>query len=95
MNPLPLGRVVGTPGALSELEKARIAPGLLLERHRNHDWGTLTPHDQRANQQALINGSRVFSVYVLPTGATIWCITEGTDDTGTRQSTCLLTPSDY
>jgi hypothetical protein len=93
--PLQLGRCVSTPAALIELERAGIQPALLLGRQRQHDWGTLSPDDRRANERALIDGSRVFSVYVLPTGQRIWCITEGINDEGERESTCLLLPSEY
>lgn len=95
MNPLPLGRIVATPGALRELERAGTSPALLLARHACGDWGELDAHDRAANQHALEDGGRVLSAYNLPTGTRIWIITESEDDTGVRQSTCILLPSEY
>jgi hypothetical protein len=96
VTPLPLGKCVATPGAIEAMREAEISPSSLLDRHRSGDWGQLDSHDRKANQQALIDGSRVFSVYVLPaTNVTVWCITESVDDQGERESTCLLLPDEY
>lgn len=96
MKPLQLGQCVSTPAALAVLQEAGVDPASLLFRQQHHDWGTLDSHDRQANADALRTGARVFSVYILPaTNATIWCITEGTNDQGERESTCLLTPADY
>ena len=92
---LPLGKVVGTPGALKALEESGVNPLSLLLRHSNNDWGTLSQDDRQANLDALRTGERVFSVYILPTGVKLWCITEAQNDEGVRESTCLLLPSDY
>ena len=39
--PLPLGRVVATPGALKLFMEARVHPFDLLARHATGDWGEL------------------------------------------------------
>jgi hypothetical protein len=95
VKPLQLGKVVGTPAALRELERAGIPPASLLLRHQSGDFGSLSLHDQKANEQALTDGGRILSSYRLDTGVTIWLITEGTDDSGVRQSTCILLPDEY
>ena len=94
MNPLPLGRIVATPGALEALREAGVDPGLLLLRHSTGDWGDLDAHDKRQNEIALVYGSRVLSAYII-NGTKFYVITEATDDNGVGQSTCLLLPSEY
>jgi hypothetical protein len=84
----PLGRVVATPGALDAL--APEEPVSLLRRHQSGDWGEVDGHDQRANKQALEDGTRILSAYVAARGERVWVITEAD-----RSSTCLLLPSEY
>ena len=94
-NKFQLGRTVATPAALAALQVVGIAPSTLLNRHQQGDWGDVSEHDARQNEIALLYGSRILSAYLLPTGVRIWVITEGTDEHGNRQSTCLLLPSEY
>ncbi len=85
-----LGHVVATPGALEALAPH---PGFLQEcvaRHARGDWGVVGRDDWKANDDALKDGSRVFSAYTTPTGMKLWCITEAD-----RASTCVLLPSEY
>ena len=91
----PLGRILATLGALDALDKADVQPQSLLSRHANGDWGCVCEDDKRANDAALIEGSRILSAYVLPTEIKIWIITEATDDKGQREATTLLLPEDY
>ena len=86
------GQVVATPGALQDLGPTLIAE--LLQRHLAGDWGELDAHDIQANNQALRTGARLLSAYETPAGR-CWIITEATDDTGARRSTCVLRPQDY
>lgn len=86
-----LGRVVATPGALKELETLGVTPLSLLDRHIAGDWSDMEKEDQRANKQALKEGSRVFSSYKLPPDSTkIWVITEAD-----RSITTILLPEEY
>ena len=85
-----LGHIVGTPGAIDALKEADVNPLTLLNRHVTGDWGDLGEDDKRANEVALMDGSRVFSGYDLPTGETVWIITEWD-----RSATTLLLPSEY
>jgi hypothetical protein len=89
------GRCVATPGALEALAAAGVTASHLLGRHIGGDWGDLNPIDSSTNEQAVKDGSRILSLYVLPTGVTVWIITEGEDDNGRRPSTCILLPSEY
>lgn len=84
----PLGRVVATPGALSELnDEARLDA---LARHARGDWGDAGPEDWAENELALKDGSRLLSVYHTPDGVKFWIITEAD-----RSNTAILLPSEY
>ncbi len=68
--PLPLGRVVATPGALKLLMAVRAHPFDYLARHATGDWGDLCAFDRRQNEIAMREGYRVFSSYEAPAGKT-------------------------
>ena len=88
-----LGQLVVTPGAFQDFGPALIAE--FLHRHLTGDWGDLLDaHDIRANNQALRTGARLLSAYETP-AVRCWILTEGTDVTGARCSTCVLRPQDY
>ncbi len=61
-----LGRVVATPGAVELLKLTETSPFVLLARHVVGDWGECDPEDARTNDQAVVAGLRVMSVYRLP-----------------------------
>lgn len=90
-----LGKVVATPGALAALEEAGQSPWVFLSLHLEANWGTVDADDQAANDQALVDGSRILSAYRLNTGVKVWIITEAEDDDGHRQSTTLLLPNEH
>lgn len=83
-----LGRIVSTPNALSKLAQDDILLG--IQRHQAGDWGDIDAHDRAANDRALKEGARLFSVYRSATGLTFWIITEAD-----RSSTTILLPQDY
>jgi hypothetical protein len=87
--PLPLGRVVATPGALKLLSEIGEDPFDYLARHATGDWGDLCAFDRRQNQIALREGLRVLSSYEIPTGR-VWIITEAD-----RSVTIILLPEEY
>ena len=87
--PLPLGRVVATPGALKLLMEAREHPFNYLARHATGDWGELCAFDRRQNQIALREGYRVLSSYPIGTES-VWIITEAD-----RSITTILLPEEY
>ena len=64
--------------------------GRLSDRHVHGDWGTIHPGDKGANEQALQDGDRIFSVYTTSKGVKLWVITEAD-----RTSTCILLPDEY
>jgi hypothetical protein len=87
--PLPLGRVVATPGALKLLSEASEDLFGCLARHATGDWGELCAFDRSQNEIALREGYRVLSSYNVSTGR-IWIITEAD-----RSITTVLLPEEY
>ncbi len=85
-----LGQCVATPGALAALEAAGQTPTDLLSRHVRGDWGDIHPDDKGANEQALKDGARIFSVYLTLVGVKLWVITESD-----RSATTILLPDEY
>ncbi len=88
---LNLGQLVATPGALEALEGSGETPLDFIKRHAAGDWGDVCEEDAEANEEALCNGSRIFSVYHTKDGQQkLYCITEAD-----RSSTCLLLADEY
>ena len=83
-----LGRIVATPNALAQLTQEDILHA--IQRHQAGDWGEVDEHDQQANDHALTDGGRLFSVYCSASGIKFWVITESD-----RSATTLLMPEDY
>ena len=104
-----LGQLVATPGALALMEQTKTNPALLVSRHLHGEFGDICQEDRALNEQALIDGSRLMSVYRLVSPETlaatpsknrsnlptVWMITEAVGDDGRRASTCILWPGDY
>jgi hypothetical protein len=89
MAPLPLGRVVATPGALKTILGAGGDPFAYVARHASGDWGDLCTQDRRENGLALRHGRRVLSSYAVGEGR-VWVITEAD-----RSVTTILLPEEY
>jgi len=91
-----IGQCVATPGALEALQAAEISPLQFLARHARGDWGDLSEGDKELNDEALTDGSRIFSAYDLPgQDQKIWIITEAEGDNGHRSSTCIMMADGY
>ena len=91
----PVGRLVATPGALEALTTAGQTVHELLARHISGDWGTVCEEDRQANDDAVKDGSRILSAYLLKSGVKLWLITEAADDRGQRAATTALLPDEY
>ena len=87
--PLPLGRVLATPGAMDLLAEMGETPSSYLARHASGDWGDLCRADARENELSLEQGRRVLSSYPVGAGK-IWIITEAD-----RSATTILLPEEY
>jgi len=84
----PLGKIVATPDALAHVTQADIMAALL--RHVVGDWGDVCAGDKQANDQAVIEGTRILSVYYAANGTKFWLMTESD-----RSSSTVLLPEDY
>ena len=83
-----MGRVVKTQAVNEAVEHAEILAA--LARHVCGDWGDVSEHDYQANEAALLDQSRLFSVYHSQDGLKFWIITESD-----RSSTTVLLPEEY
>jgi len=83
-----LGRIVSTPHALESLTPEDILMG--IQRHQAGDWGDLDKEDVMANDQALLDGTRIISAYTSASGTKFWLLTEAD-----RSATTVLLPEDY
>ena len=95
------GRVLATPGAIDALERSGQSVWHFLTRHLAGDWGVVDADDKSANDDALRDGSRILSAYLLDgncdgdEATKIWLITEAADDSGNREATTALLPDEY
>ena len=83
-----LGRIVATPNALNSITNEDILKG--IQRHQAGDWGDVEAEDRKANDQALVHGTRLLSVYLAVNGTKFWIITEAD-----RSASTILLPEDY
>jgi hypothetical protein len=91
-----LGQVVATPAALDLLQRAGVDARSVLARHWNCDWNDLCKEDRLLNEEAVVDGSRIFSSYLIDAaGERVWVITDAADDFGVRRVTIILLPEDY
>jgi hypothetical protein len=61
-----------------------------IQRHQAGDWGDVSAVDREANERALIEDTRLWSVYHAANGMKFWIITEAD-----RSVTTVLLPEDY
>lgn len=84
----PIDQLFITPNALQRLGLEE--PTNALARHVQGDWGEVNKEDRQANEDALRNGGRLFSVYRASDGRKFWVITEAD-----RSVTTILLVEDY
>lgn len=83
-----LGQTFITVGARDSLDAEDIL--IALRKHVSGNWGDCKADDRAANDQSVLDGSRIFSVYHDRFGAKFWIITEAD-----RSATTILLPSEY
>lgn len=83
-----LGRIVSTPNALESITQDDILTA--IGRHQFGDWGDVCAEDRKANDESLVDGTRILSVYQAVNGTKFWLITEAD-----RSVTTVLLPEDY
>lgn len=89
------GVLLSTPGALEAFQRNNQTPFEFLHRHVAGDYGELCQEDRQANEQALVDGSRLLSAYHLKDHTKIWVITEAVGENGRRESSTFLLPEEY
>lgn len=90
------GQVVATTGALEAIRASGQTPELFLDAHLEGYWGLdLCDEDRLLNDEALHDGSRLFSAYRTLRGERVWVITEAEGDDGRRASTAIILPEQY
>lgn len=89
------GQVVASPGALEAMARTNQSVWEFLSRHLAADWGVVDDDDKALNDEALEDGSRLLSAYLLSDDTKIWIITEAEDDSGDRLATTILLPDEY
>lgn len=89
----PMGRLLVT----QEVEQLVLKHAIPAERllaclllHLAGDFGDVGEEDWKANERAMKEGTRIFSVYRAEGGPTLFIITDAT-----RQSTTIMRPEDY
>ena len=90
MGKFDLGQTLITPGARDALAAAGINPAGLLTRHHAGDWGDVSEDSRQQNEEGLMTGDTLMSVYKLSDDLKIWIITEWD-----RSVTTILLPEEY
>lgn len=85
-----LGQLLATPGVLEAVEAAGDDLLVYVGRHARGDWGTVGEADKRANDRALVEGTRLLSAYLLSDATQVGITTEAE-----RAATTLLLPDEY
>lgn len=85
-----VGQTVATPAALDAITEAGQTPDIFIRRHQGGDWGDVCKDDAEANELALNDGSRLFSVYHTAAKVKLYVITEWD-----RSATTILLPEEY
>ena len=85
-----LARLLATPGVLEAVEAAGDNLLTYIAPHAAGGWGTVDEGDRRANERALVEGTRLLSAYLLRDGVKASVITEAG-----RASTTVLLPDEY
>jgi hypothetical protein len=84
----PLGSIVITPGAVATLDQASVK--LAIAKHAAGDWGILGADDRRRNDETVLNGGTLASIYQDSRGKKFYVLTESD-----RTRTSVLLPEEY
>ena len=84
-----IGQIVSTTAVIRHLTKNGLNVLPFVGRHVRGDWGIVSEFDKEANDRAVKEGLRIFSVYEAA-GKRLWVITESD-----RSKTTVLFPEEY
>ena len=82
------GQLAMTSTAAAKLHREDVIKALM--RHATGDWGEVSAEDWKRNDQALIDGYKLHSVYTDRHGVKFWIMTRAD-----RSGTAILLPEDY
>jgi hypothetical protein len=83
-----VNQVVITKAAADVISGTQVYCGLQL--HQMGEWGDICEEDRLANEEALLHGGRLMSVYKIDPETVFWIITEWD-----LSVTTVLLPEDY
>ena len=104
------GQVFATPDSIALMQLHQFSAVALLNRHLHGDFGDVHPDDLEMNKSAIVDGSRILSVFRLTSPEkimatprskrhllpTIWVISDAVEgDSRQREVTTFLTPENY
>ena len=104
------GQVVATPDSIALMQLHNFSAAALLNRHLQGDFGDVHPDDLELNKSAIVDGSRILSVFRLTSPEkimatprskrhllpTVWVISDAVEgDPRQREVTTFLTPENY
>lgn len=104
------GQVVATPDSIALMQLHNFSAAALLNRHLHGDFGDVHPDDLEMNKSAIVDGSRILSVFRLTSPEkimatprskrhllpTVWVISDAVEgDPRQREVTTFLTPENY
>lgn len=95
-NGFELGRLGVSAGVYHKMQKDNDFSAFVsksLKRYASCDWGDTDKNDKQSNDEAVLNGFRIFSAYNYIYGIhsqKIWIITEAD-----RSSTTVIFPDEY
>jgi hypothetical protein len=89
-----LGSILATLGVLVAIAYSKQSVSDFLARHAAGDWGEVDDEDWKLNDQSLLSGGSLLSVYQTAKGATLHVMTKGWDHNGRRASTTILLPDE-
>lgn len=85
----PLGNTYATAGVTHWAERHEIDLTRYIRRHHCGEWGDLDAEDRQANEEALQDGTRIFSAYKIGEKK-IYIVTEGD-----RSMTTIMLATEY
>jgi hypothetical protein len=84
------GSIYATPGVLEAFQTSGDDPLAFIIKHLAGDWGEVGTEDWNANEESLLIGERLLSVYTMSNNIRFWVITERD-----RSATTFLFPEEY
>ena len=90
------GKVVATAGIMEHINHDQEVLRGYMNRHVQGDWGEVREEDWSRNEQAVVDGGRLVSVYRFLDETKFYIVTEAAHDSHHhRSATTFLLPEEY